>query len=93
MTLNELVAFNVRYLAKQKHLKLGEIEKQVGVRIGYFSRKEKTDTSTSLEVIYNTAKILGVTIDELCTDIRLKDLEETARECGYKLVPVEKKEE
>lgn len=90
MTLNELVAFNVRYVAKRKGLKIGEIEKEVGVRIGYFSRKSQTDTSTSLEVIYKTAKILDVSIDELCTDLRLKELNEVANECGYKLVPIEK---
>lgn len=93
MTVNELVAFNIKYLASQKGLKLGDIERSVGVNVGYFSRKLRTDTAIPLDIVYNCSQILDVTIDELCGDIRLKELQECAKSCGYKLVPIDEGDE
>ncbi len=93
MTVNELVAFNIKYLASQKGLKLGDIERSVGVNVGYFSRKLRTDTSIPLDIVYACSQILDVTIDELCGDIRLKELQECAEKCGYKLVPIDEGDE
>lgn len=57
---------NIWYFGMLKNLKIGEIEKSVGCRLGIVSRWANKDTKTiPLDIIYNIAKILGVTIDEL----------------------------
>lgn len=57
---------NILYFGKLKNLKIGEIEKSVGVRLGLISIwANKQSKDISLETISNIAKLLGVTIDEL----------------------------
>lgn len=88
MSINKLVSLNIRHLAKQKGIRIGDLEKQLGVRVGYFSRKYLNDSEiVSLEIIYNAAKILETTIDDLCSDRALKEIEAIANEFGYELVP------
>lgn len=86
MTLNEMIVANVRYLAKLNCIKIGEIENKVGVSTGYFSRTVKRDSSMTAETLYKVSEILKVSMDDLCSDIKLWELEEMAKAYGYKLV-------
>ena len=58
---------NIRFLAKEKNLKIGEIEKGAGVSPGYLSRFTKEDATSmpSVEVLAAFAKATSVTIDSL----------------------------
>lgn len=90
MTITELVASNVRYLAKKKGIKIGEIERQCGVALGYFSRKDRLgDTSIPINTVMIAANILDISLDELCSNFRLANLIQEAEELGFRLVPIE----
>ena len=89
MTINQTFAFNVCYLAKQKGLKIGDIEKQCEVSVGYFSRIKKNDSSISLDVAYKASQIFDVGIDNLCSDFVYNEISTTAETLGYKLVPID----
>lgn len=52
---------NIKALTKMKGLKLGEVEKAVGISVGYFSR-HKAVTST---VLVKLSDILEVSIDDI----------------------------
>lgn len=57
---------NIIYFGKLKNLKIGEIEKEIGVRLGLISRwANKQPKNVSLEVVNNIANLLDVTIDDL----------------------------
>ncbi len=67
---------NVRMLLKQyPSIKIGQIEKEAGVRPGYMSRLEKEGNTSSpcMEFIASAAKLLKVSIDAL-TSMNLSDL-------------------
>ena len=89
MEINKLFSFNVRYLAQKKDLKIGDIEHAMGVSTGYISRLSYGTGNVSLENAYTVSRILNVSLDDLCTDIRFKELEKTAGELGYRLVKIE----
>lgn len=59
------ISRNVRFICKQRGLNIGDLEKQIGVSTGYFSRLEKNGLKISLLNVYNASEILGVTIDDL----------------------------
>ena len=61
---------NIRALLKENpDIKIGMIEKEAGIRLGYTARLEKADNTSepSMEFIASAAKLLGVTIDMLIT--------------------------
>lgn len=66
---NKYTCFNnIRALLKvNPDVKIGMIEKEAGVRLGYMSRLEKPDNSSepTLEFVATAAKMLGVSIDFL----------------------------
>ena len=59
---------------------------------GLFSRKNKDDSSMPIDKIYLIAQIFNVSMDDMCSNIALKELEENAKEFGYKLVPIGEEE-
>ena len=62
-----LLINNIKILAKQNNIKLGDLESSVNVSPGYFSRLKADDNSTvpSVEVIYKIACAFNVTVDSL----------------------------
>lgn len=57
---------NILYFGKIKGLKIGDIERSIGRRLGIVSRwKSKNTYTIPLDDIYNIAIILNITIDEL----------------------------
>ena len=66
---NKTLCFsNIRELLRQKpNVKIGQIEKEAGIRLGYMSRLEKEGNTSepSMEFIVTAAKLLKVSIDTL----------------------------
>ena len=58
---------NIYYLIKDRNMKIGDVEKEVGVSTGYFSRlsKEDNQASPSMETLCALADLLGVSLDSL----------------------------
>lgn len=59
---------NIRELLKENpEVKIGQIEKEAGIRLGYMARLEKGDNPAepSIEFIVTAAKLLNVTVDTL----------------------------
>ena len=85
------IAVNVMYLVDKNNIKIGVLEKNLGVCRGYFSRytSGKCD-KMPVDIAYGTAEFFGVSLDDLCSeDFKIKDLEEYARLHGYRLIPAE----
>lgn len=68
---NKTLCFsNIRELLRQNSdVKIGQIEKEAGIRLGYMSRLEKDGNTSepSMEFIVSAAKLLKVSIDTLIT--------------------------
>lgn len=58
---------NIYYLARQKGIKIGDLEADANVSTGYFSRLNKDDNKTvpSIETLLLVADKLGVSVDAL----------------------------
>ena len=58
---------NIYYLARQKGIKIGDLEAEANVSTGYFSRLNKEDNKTvpSIETLLLVADKLGVSVDAL----------------------------
>lgn len=57
---------NVRIVAKQKDMKIGELESAAGVSLGYISRTNKdSGTKPGIDFVVNISRILGVSLDSL----------------------------
>ena len=63
----QLFIANLRYLAKQRKIKLGDIERASGTCVGYISRLDKpgNPNNPSVEYVATAARMLGETIDDL----------------------------
>lgn len=57
---------NIMYFGKRKGLKIGDIERTIGRRLGIISRwKTKQINTIPLDDIYNISLLLDVTIEDL----------------------------
>lgn len=58
---------NVKYLAKEKNFKIGELEASVGVSPGYISRLDKEGNTSipGIDIICSFAKKLNISVDVL----------------------------
>lgn len=58
---------NINCLIKEKNLRIGEVEAEVGISKGYLSRmsKEENDTIPTVDLIWNLAQKLGTSVDML----------------------------
>lgn len=57
---------NILYFAKEKGLKIGDIERHIGRRVGIVARwKDKDTRNIPIDDIYNIAILLDMTIDDL----------------------------
>lgn len=64
---NSTLISNITYLAKSNGIRLGELEKMLGVSAGYISRtaKENTNKRLSIDVIWKIANFFDLGIDDL----------------------------
>ena len=71
---NSVLASNITYLAKFNDIRLGELEKMLGISTGYISRtaRQNTNKRLSIDVVWKVAKFFGVSIDDLANrDFRI----------------------
>lgn len=61
---------NIYQLAKEKNLKIGDLEKKAGVSAGYLSRlnKEESTATLSADFVASVAELFGVTVDALISN-------------------------
>lgn len=66
---------NIRELLKNSDVKIGQIEREAGLKVGYIARLEKDDNTAepSMEFIMTASKMLKISIDTLVS-IDLTDL-------------------
>ena len=64
--ISKIVLENVKYLAKCRNLKYGELEKKAEVAEGYIARSLSHNSVCGITFIYRCSQILQVSIDELC---------------------------
>lgn len=60
---------NIYYLVKERGLKIGDVEEQAGVSIGYLSRLNKEDNKSTpgIDFLMSVAQILNVSLEGLLT--------------------------
>lgn len=71
---NSILVSNITYLAKSNEIRLGELEKMLGISTGYISRtaRENTNKRLSIDVVWKVAKFFDVSIDDLIShDFRI----------------------
>lgn len=71
---------NVYALIKSRNLRIGDVERKIGVSSGYFSRlaKNENDVAPGLDVVYKLAQILEITVDSLLNSDFTKSQENVA---------------
>lgn len=71
---NSVLVSNITYLAKSNEIRLGELEKMLGISTGYISRtaRENASKRLSIDVVWKIAKFFEVSIDDLIShDFRI----------------------
>lgn len=63
--INNRIVNNIYHLCKLKNIKIGDLEKKIGVRIGYFSRKKKSYSTIGIFELIETTEILEICLDEI----------------------------
>lgn len=75
---------NACYLLKQKGIKIGQFEKEIGISSGYISRCKSDNKKISLDLAIKISNTLGITIDEIIAidykKLRIAELEAELRE-------------
>ncbi len=89
MTTSQSIANNVYYLASKNEMNLGDVERAVGLSVGYFSRVRNGKGRITADNAYALTQLFKVPFEDLYTDLRFNELEKEALEMGYRLVPVE----
>ena len=82
---NSVLVSNIIHLAKSNDIRLGELEKMLGISTGYISRtaKENTNKRLSIDVVWKIAHFFNVSIDGLVNhNLRLPS-ETTAILCRF----------
>ena len=60
---------NIKTIAAYKQVKMGDLEQEIGLSKGYFSRTANGSRTATVEKIYKAAEILGVAVDTLLHEL------------------------
>lgn len=63
--ISKIILENIRFLIKEKGMNIGQVEKMAKVSQGYIARTICANSSCSLAFAYNSAKIFGISLDDL----------------------------
>ena len=74
IALNLKIIDNIYAVCKLRKMKIGEVERKIGVHLGYFAKKRNYQASLGLTEVYETAEVIGVTIDELTSKDFTRDV-------------------
>lgn len=76
MKLTQKICNNVKYLALIENKQIGEVEKAIGVSVGYFSRTLKHGVNIPLAKVVKLAEYFKIYIDSLiCHDYEVDYLD------------------
>lgn len=89
---NKIVIDNIKMFAKKEKIPIGKLEEEIGVSAGYLSRTQKNNTSINSYFMYVITKLLNISMEDLLIeyDWKLIELQDKAKELGYKLIKEEK---
>ena len=87
--INDRIVNNIYHLCEMKSIKIGDMERKIGVRIGYFSRKKKSQSTVGLLELYEATELLGVSLDEITNKNMYKDF--AKEKLKKELVEIEKR--
>ena len=65
MEITRKFAKNIREIAKSKKLKIGEIEKNVGVAVGYLSRLDTNNHQMRIDIALKFCEAVGMGFEEV----------------------------
>lgn len=67
---NGILMKNLAYLLKKYNLKMGDLEKILGISAGYISRtaKENSAKKLSIDVVWKIAELFEISVDKLISD-------------------------
>lgn len=71
---NSLLISNINYLAKKHNLRIGDVERLLGISAGYISRtaKENSAKKLSIDVVWKIAKLFEVSVNSIInSDLRM----------------------
>ena len=71
---NTMLARNINYLCKKNNIRIGDLERILGISTGYISRtaKEKSGKRMSIDIAWRIARIFSVTLTALIeTDLQV----------------------
>ena len=77
---------NVRFIAKEKGIRIGDLERSVGLRPGYLSRwEDKKDSAPRLDVACRLADAIGESLSDLVQNdykeyVRVNELQSELRQ-------------
>lgn len=74
----EILLNNIQYLVNEQNKKVGELEAEAGVSVGYIARNKDSNSIPNIEFVMKVADILKVSIDCI-TKYDLKSLTATER--------------
>ena len=65
MNVNKKFSGNVKNICRLNNTKIGDLERAVGVRLGYFARHAEKGYGLSLDIAYKVSAYFGIPINEL----------------------------
>lgn len=67
---NGILVKNIAFLLKKYDLRMGDLEKVLGISAGYISRtaKENSAKKLSIDVVWKIAELFGISVDKLIGD-------------------------
>lgn len=85
---SEIAVRNIKTISNIGGIPIGNLEKEIGVATGYFSRVNRVTCAPSFEVIVRASKYLCVAVDDLIKDDLLDEIkgyEDKINDCMSKI--------
>lgn len=85
---NKIVIDNIKMFARREKIPIGKLEEEFGASVGYLSRTQKNNANINSYFMYVATKLLNISMEDLLIeyDWELMELQEKAKELGYKLI-------
>ncbi len=86
--MTQLLIKNLMWIAKEKKIRIGDMEKECGVSVGYLSRSQKIHSISFNNAVAFT-RYLGVTVEGVL-QLDISEIEEKKKEILEKITALEK---
>ena len=89
---NKIVIDNIKMFAKKEKIPIEKLEEEFGASVGYLSRTQKNNANINSYFMYVATKLLNISMEDLLIeyDWELMELQDKAKELGYKLIKEER---